>query len=69
MVWGSILLWIFGLFIMYLVIFAAVKDAIDKSKVGQIVIMNYGVKEEVVTFSDEEIEKELEDVDRSNEKV
>ena len=68
MVWGSILLWIFGLFIMYLVIFVAVKDAIDKSKVGQIVIMKYGVKEEVVTISDEEIEKELEDVDRSNEK-
>ena len=68
MVWGSILLWIFGLFIMYLVIFLAVKDAIDKSKVGQIVIMKYGVKEEVVTISDEEIEKELEDVDRSNEK-
>ncbi|MGB2992608.1 MAG: hypothetical protein WBB47_08250 [Paenisporosarcina sp.] len=69
MVWGSILLWIFGLFIMYLVIFVAVKDAIDKSKVGQIVIMKYGVKEEVVTISDEEIEKELEDVDRNNEKV
>jgi len=69
MVWGSILLWIFGLFIMYLVIFAAVKDAIDKSKAGQIVIMKYGVKEEVVTISDEEIEKELEDDDRSNEKV
>ena len=68
-VWGSILLWIFGLFIMYLVIFLAVKDAIDKSKVGQIVIMKYGVKEEVVTISDEDIEKELEDVDRSNEKV
>ena len=71
MVWGSIgsiLLWIFGLFIMYLVIFVAVKDAIDKSKVGQIVIMKYGVKEEVVTISDEEIEKELEDDDRSNEK-
>lgn len=68
-VWGSILLWIFGLFIMYLIIFAAVKDAIDKSKVGQLVIMKYGVKEEVLTISDEEIEKELEDVDRSNEKV
>ena len=68
-VWGSILLWIFGLFIMYLVIFLAVKDAIDKSTVGQIVIMKYGVKEEVVKSSDEEIEKELEVVDRSNEKV
>jgi hypothetical protein len=69
MLWGSILLWIFGLFIMYLVIFIAVKDAIDKSRVGQLVLMKYGVKEEVVTISDEEIEKELEDVDRSNEKV
>jgi len=61
MIWGSILLWIFGLYILYLVIFAAVKDAIDKSQVGQIVIKKYGVKDEIVTISDEEIEKELED--------
>jgi len=61
MTWGSILLWIFVLIILYLVIFVAVKDAIDKSQVGQIVIKKYGVKDEIVTISDEEIEKELED--------
>ena len=60
-IWGSILLWIFGLFILYLVIFAAVKDAIEKSQVGRIIIKKYGVKDEIVTISDEEIEKELED--------
>ena len=64
MIWGSILLWIVGLFILYVVIFSAVKDAIDKSVVGQIVIKKYGVKEEIVTVSDEEIEKELEDNER-----
>ena len=61
MIWGTILLWIVGLFILYVVIFAAVKDAIDKSEVGQIVIKKYGVKEEILTISDKEIEKELED--------
>ncbi|WP_342600895.1 hypothetical protein MHB48_07690 [Psychrobacillus sp. FSL H8-0483] len=64
MIWGNILLWIVGLFILYVVIFAAVKDAIDKSEVGQIVIKKYGVKEEIVTISDKEIEKELEDDER-----
>jgi len=67
MTWGSILLWIFVLIILYLVIFVAVKDAIDKSQVGQIVIKKYGVKDKIVTISNEEIEKELEDdVGRDN---
>lgn len=44
-----------------MVIFAAIKEAIDKSVVGQIIIKKYGVKKEKVTFSHEEIEKELED--------
>jgi hypothetical protein len=64
MTWGTILLLIFGLFILYAVIFAAVKDAIDRSEVGQIVIKKHRVKEEIVTISDEEIEKELEDDER-----
>ncbi len=63
-IWGTILLWILGLFILYLVIFTAVKNAVDKSEVGQIVIKKYGVKKEIVTISDEEIEKELEDDER-----
>jgi hypothetical protein len=63
-IWGTILLWIVGLIILYVVIFAAVKNAVDKSEVGQIVIKKYGVKEEIVTISNEEIEKELEDDER-----
>lgn len=64
MVWGTILQWIFVLFILYLVIFVSVKGAIDRSEVGQIIIKKYGVKEEIVSISDEEIEKELADEER-----
>ena len=64
MIWGSIILWIVGLYISYLIIFAAVKDAIDKSEVGQIVKKKFGVKENIVSISDEEIEKELEGDER-----
>ena len=61
-IWINILLFLFSLFILYDVIFIAVKDAINKSEVGQIIIKKYGVKDEIVTIiSDEEIEKELED--------
>ena len=61
MLWGTILLWIVGLLILYVVIFAAVKDGIDKSEVGQLIKTKYGIKDEIVTVSDDEIEKELED--------
>ena len=64
MILGSILLWIVGLIILYVIIYLAVKDAIDKSDVGKILIKKYGVKKEIVTISDEEIEKELEDDER-----
>lgn len=64
MVVESILLWIFGLFILYLVIYFAVKDAIDRSSVGQIIIKKSGNQKEIVTISDEEIEKEFEDDER-----
>ena len=43
---------------------AAVKDAIDKSEVGQIVKKKFGVKENIVSISDEKIEKELEGDER-----
>ena len=61
MLWGTISLWIVGLLILYVVIFAAVKDGIDKSEVGQLIKTKYGIKDEIVTVSDDEIEKELED--------
>lgn len=56
-----IILWIISLLILYVVIFAAVKDGIDKSEVGQLIKRKYGGKETIVPFSDEEIEKEMED--------
>ena len=61
MVWGTILLWLVGLLILYVVIFTAVKEGINKSEVGQFIKAKYGIKDEVVTVSDDEIEKELED--------
>ncbi len=64
MTWEALSLWIVGLIILYVVIYTAVKDAINKSEVGQIIIKKYGVKEEIITISDEEIEKELENDER-----
>ena len=61
MVWGTILLWIVGLFVLYVVIFTAVKDGIDRSEIGKLIKMKYGVKDEIISVSDDEIEKELED--------
>ncbi|MER2089331.1 MAG: hypothetical protein ABS920_06305 [Sporosarcina sp.] len=46
---------------MYVVIFAAVKEGVDKSEVGQLIKTKYRVKDEVVPVSNDEIEKELED--------
>ena len=59
-----IVLWIAGLIVTYLIIYAAVKEAIDKSAVGQIIIKKFGDKEDKLTISNEEIEKELEDDER-----
>ncbi|MCH1627864.1 hypothetical protein [Fredinandcohnia quinoae] len=61
MLWGTIILWIIGLLILYFVIFTAVKDGIDKSEVGQLIIKKYGIKDEIVLVSNDDIEKELED--------
>ncbi|WP_301108790.1 hypothetical protein [Sporosarcina sp.] len=59
--WGVILLPIVGLFILYVVIFTAVKDGIDRSELGKLITKKYGGKEEVTPVSDDEVEKELED--------
>ena len=56
-----LIFWVVSFIMLYVVIYAAVKHAIDKSEVGQILIKKYGVKEEVIVISDEEIEKELEE--------
>ncbi|MER2261450.1 MAG: hypothetical protein ABS934_05495 [Psychrobacillus sp.] len=60
-----VLLWILSFIILYVVIFTAVKDAIDKSRVGKIIIKKYGTKDELVPLSDLEIEKELENEERN----
>lgn len=61
MVWGMILLSLVGLFVFYIVIFAAVKDGIDRSEVGQLILKKYGEQDKIVLVSNEEIEKELEE--------
>ena len=49
---------IFGfMMILYIVIYLAVKDAIDRSEVGKILIKKYGEKEPNKTRSAKEIEK------------
>lgn len=60
----EILLWILGLIILYVVIYTAVRDAIEKSEVGKIIIKRLGTKDELVPLSDLEIEKELENEER-----
>ena len=62
--WGTVLLSIIGLLLLYAIIYVAVKEAIDKSVVGQFIKTKYGVgvKEEIPAVSDEEIEKELEEL-------
>ena len=57
----SIILVLFGMLLLYLVIFAAVKDGIDKSEVGKLLIKKYGDKKMELPVSDEEIEKEFDD--------
>ncbi|MFC4411784.1 hypothetical protein ACFOZY_15445 [Chungangia koreensis] len=63
----SIIFYIVGLFILYLVIYSAVKDGIDKSEVGQLLRMKYGEHKKVTPVSDEEIEKELEEQFKNDE--
>ena len=48
------------LLLLYLIIYAAVKNGIDQSEVGQLIKMKYKTKEEKMIVSNEEIEKELE---------
>ncbi|MFF2447971.1 hypothetical protein ACFVSW_12815 [Neobacillus sp. NPDC058068] len=54
----SIILWIFGLFILYLIISTAVKDGINKSLVGKFIEKQYGVKEDKKSFLDKDLDNE-----------
>lgn len=57
----EIVRWLLVIVVLYLIIYAAVKDGIDKSEVGKILIKKYGDKNKEVPVSDEEIEKEFDD--------
>lgn len=48
----AVILWIFSMLILYFVIYFAVKDGIDKSEVGKLIIKKYG---------DQKIEREMDD--------
>lgn len=61
MVLGTVLLSLASLYVLYIVIFSAVKDGIDKSEVGKLLKAKYGVHAEKNPISDDEIEKGLED--------
>ncbi|MGE7935110.1 hypothetical protein [Viridibacillus arvi] len=55
---GSVILWIVGLFIPYIVISAAVKDGINKSVVGQFIKKKYGVTEDKKSFFDSDLDND-----------
>lgn len=52
---------VLGYFLLFYVISSAVKNGIDKSEVGKLLIKKYGDKKKEVQVSDEEIEKEFDD--------
>lgn len=54
----SIIFWIIVLFILYIVIFAAVKDGINKSVVGQFIEKNNGVKYDKKSFLDNDLDND-----------
>ncbi|USK72236.1 hypothetical protein [Peribacillus asahii] len=54
----SIILWIVGLFILYIVISAAVKDGINKSVVGQFIEKKYGIKDHKKSFIDSDLDND-----------
>ncbi len=54
----SIVFWIVGLFILYIVISTAVKNGINKSTVGQFIERKYGVKEEKKSFLDSDLDND-----------
>lgn len=62
MVFGSflfpIILWIAGLFILYIVISAAVRDGINKSVAGQFIEMKYGINKERDSFLDRDLDND-----------
>ncbi|MCS0655417.1 MAG: hypothetical protein ACQEXE_19015 [Bacillota bacterium] len=54
----SILLWVIGLFILYIVISAAVRDGINKSVAGQFLENKYGIKKDKASFLDRDLDND-----------
>lgn len=54
----SILLWVIGLFILYIVISAAVRDGINKSVAGQFLEYKYGIKKDMDSFLDRDLDND-----------
>ncbi|MBX9975900.1 hypothetical protein [Cytobacillus firmus] len=54
----SIILWIAGLFILYIVISAAVRDGINKSVAGQFIETKYGIKKGRDSFLDRDLDND-----------
>ncbi|WP_017754028.1 hypothetical protein [Calidifontibacillus oryziterrae] len=54
----NIILWGVGLFILYIVIVAAVKNGINKSVVGQLIEKNYGINANIKTFLDRDLDND-----------
>ncbi|MBY6051709.1 hypothetical protein [Cytobacillus firmus] len=54
----SILLWVIGLFILYIVISAAVRDGINKSVAGQFLENKYGITKDKDSFLDRDLDND-----------
>lgn len=53
----SIILYIVGIFILYIVIETAVRRGINSSIIGQFLEKKYGIKEEKKSFLDDDLDK------------
>lgn len=56
-IFGMIILSVIGLFILYLVIYTAVKDGINKSLVGQFIEEKHEIEVNKKSFLDDDLDK------------
>ncbi|EFV75358.1 hypothetical protein KM915_09360 [Cytobacillus oceanisediminis] len=54
----SIILWIAGIFILYIVISAAVRDGVNKSVAGQLIETKYGINKKRDSFLDRDLDND-----------
>lgn len=55
-IFGMILTFLIGLFVLYLIIYTAVKDGINKSVIGKYLEQKHGLKEERKSFLDHDLD-------------